>query len=203
MNRLKISLKNKVKNRIEITPTVLEETYSCEEFVGKTRHGEIYKARNVEDSMDYAVKIIDTLDYSLELKKLFDNNSELLRLGHDNILQTFHYSISLDSNEGNTFQIISLKIQFLDNLSISENLTNISDRNRLVPTVKRLAQSIIDKYSDISNSESNSDSEKQTSSSMSSSSSSLGMNHFNKKYLSLNLVCFVREGLKKVIFITF
>ena len=63
--------------------------------------------------MDYAVKIIDTLDYSLELKKLFDNNSELLRLGHDNILQTFHYSISLDSNEGNTFQIISLKIQFL------------------------------------------------------------------------------------------
>ena len=49
-----------------------------------------------------------------------------------------------------------------------------------MPTVKRLAQSVIDKYSDLSNSESNSDSEKQTSLSMaSSSSSSLGMNQLN------------------------
>jgi len=106
-------LADDVKNRIEITPTVLEETYSCEEFVGKTRHGEIYKARNVEDSTDYAVKIIDTLDYSLELKKLFDNNSELLRLGHDNILQTFHYSISLDSNEGKMHVVTELRYKTL------------------------------------------------------------------------------------------
>ena len=91
---------NTVKSEMLVTQSRFEEMYSLEDFGGKEGYGEVCEAKNRTDDLSYAVKIIDRPNDFKTLKDLFEEYDELLNLGHDNILQMFHFSIPQETSHG-------------------------------------------------------------------------------------------------------
>ena len=80
--------------------------YTLHDDLGSGRFGDVSVAENDDDSLKYAVRTIDKQIYIDELRNILLKNEQILNLGHDNIIQTFHWSLPKQGMEGMIFILI-------------------------------------------------------------------------------------------------
>ena len=85
---------------MELSSSGFLEKYTHHDDLGSGHFGDVSLAENNDDSLKYAVRTIDKQVYIDELRNMLLKNEQILNLGHDNIIQTFHWSLPKQGMEG-------------------------------------------------------------------------------------------------------
>ena len=85
---------------MKISSGCFRQIYEHHDNLGNGRLGEASKAKNRVDLLNYAVRTIDRESHNDAIRELLKTNDQILSLGHDNIIQTVHWSIPQKGTEG-------------------------------------------------------------------------------------------------------
>ena len=89
-----------IKTDRKVSPIHFDKLYSLEGICGKGSFGRVYKAKNNIDSTNYAVRIIDQNNHCNTLSDMFAKEDAILNIGHENVMQMFHFALLKDDSGG-------------------------------------------------------------------------------------------------------
>ena len=106
---------------MDITPDQFEEIYSIASLVGEGNFGKYSRVCNIKESFSYALKVTKLPDEKELKKNILVETDFIRRLGHDNILQFFHFSVIKRGSDDYLYKVSELGTQSLQQWIIERN----------------------------------------------------------------------------------
>ena len=85
---------------MDISQKEFEQIYTIGQFLGKGQFGIVSKAESKKDGLEYAVKKVELPQNPKYRKKLLREKQSLQSLNHENVIKSYHFTITNEKFHG-------------------------------------------------------------------------------------------------------